>query len=346
MKKIVNKIRRKTPEPAKPARITNDTVAEHREKVLAGGRKFKYPIQYSRHKLVINAIIIGVAALILIVAAGWHQLYVAQNTSEFMYRVTKLVPVPVASVDGTAVRYSDYLMKFRSNVQYLEKKEQVNLSTDDGKRRVAFIKQQALQDTISDAYVANLANELGLTVDDSEVEAYVLEQREAKGVQQQTYDAVILDLLYWTPDEYRHVLKSKLLRQKVAFAIDDTAKKANETVTAAITPEVVFSELAQKLTTESDLKLEYAATGWIPLENNDGGVTAAAVKLKPGEVVNSLKSKAGDGYYFIKLLDKNDKQVSYEYIKVPLTVLAERLDALKKSDTVRRFISVEAPQAN
>ena len=27
-----------------PSRITNDTVAEHREKVLAGGRKHKYPI--------------------------------------------------------------------------------------------------------------------------------------------------------------------------------------------------------------------------------------------------------------------------------------------------------------
>lgn len=38
--------------------VTNDTVAEHREKILAGGRKFKYPIQYSKHKVIINAIIV------------------------------------------------------------------------------------------------------------------------------------------------------------------------------------------------------------------------------------------------------------------------------------------------
>jgi hypothetical protein len=31
-------------------RITNETVAEHREKVLAGGRKFKYPVGTFVHK--------------------------------------------------------------------------------------------------------------------------------------------------------------------------------------------------------------------------------------------------------------------------------------------------------
>ena len=42
------------------SRITNETVAEHREKVLAGGRKFKYPLQYQRHKLIVNTLIIGI----------------------------------------------------------------------------------------------------------------------------------------------------------------------------------------------------------------------------------------------------------------------------------------------
>ena len=41
-----------------PTRITNDTVAEHREKVLAGGRKLKYPLQYTKRKLVRNTILI------------------------------------------------------------------------------------------------------------------------------------------------------------------------------------------------------------------------------------------------------------------------------------------------
>ena len=38
----------KQPEPPAEAggRITNETVAEHRERILSEARKFKYPLQY------------------------------------------------------------------------------------------------------------------------------------------------------------------------------------------------------------------------------------------------------------------------------------------------------------
>ena len=49
MKKLINKIRKRTDsDEESSSRITADTVAEHREKILAGGRKFKYPIQYTQ----------------------------------------------------------------------------------------------------------------------------------------------------------------------------------------------------------------------------------------------------------------------------------------------------------
>ena len=106
MKKLINKLFKKN-EPIPSSRITSETVAQHRERILAGGRKFKYPIQYARHRLVINAILISVASIIVISVIGWWQLYIAQNTSEFMYRVVKVVPVPVAVVDGQSVLFSD-----------------------------------------------------------------------------------------------------------------------------------------------------------------------------------------------------------------------------------------------
>ena len=49
MKKITLRniaVRKKKAEPEVPSRITNDTVAKHREQILAGGRRFKYPVQY------------------------------------------------------------------------------------------------------------------------------------------------------------------------------------------------------------------------------------------------------------------------------------------------------------
>src|SRR5690606_38199933 len=96
MKKALSKIRRrKTEEPSVSSRITAETIAEHREKVLAGGRRFKYPVQYVRHRLVINAVIVSVIAIIALTMVGWWQLYQVQNTGDFMYRVTRVLPLPV-----------------------------------------------------------------------------------------------------------------------------------------------------------------------------------------------------------------------------------------------------------
>ncbi len=46
--------RRQNQATSKPEHITNETVSEYRERILAGGRKFKYPVQYARHRLVIK----------------------------------------------------------------------------------------------------------------------------------------------------------------------------------------------------------------------------------------------------------------------------------------------------
>ncbi|HZJ34462.1 MAG TPA: SurA N-terminal domain-containing protein, partial [Candidatus Angelobacter sp.] len=222
MKKLIRKLLRKQRGNDLPlsSRITSETVVQHREHILAGGRRFKYPIQYTRHKLVINAITISIAALIIVIIIGWWQLYPMQNTSEFMYRITKVVPIPVAVVDGQPVLYSDYLMKYRSSINYLEQKEQVSFKTDDGKRQIEHYKQQSMSDAIADAYALKLAKNLDISVSDSELEGFLKEQRESSDVSQQTYDAVILDYYGWSPDEYRHVTENNLLRQKVAYAVD------------------------------------------------------------------------------------------------------------------------------
>ena len=94
----------------KEAKTEKQKVEERREEVLANGRKFKYPLQYAKHKLVFNTIIISVVAIGILVAALWAMLYKFQNTGDVVYRISKVLPVPVAEVDGEKVRFSDYLM--------------------------------------------------------------------------------------------------------------------------------------------------------------------------------------------------------------------------------------------
>jgi hypothetical protein len=327
-----------------PTRITSETVIQHREHILAGGRRFKYPMQYARYKLVINAIAISIGALIIVLVIGWWQLYPAQNTSEFMYRITKVIPVPVAVVDGQLVLYSDYLMKYRSSVNYLEQKEQLSLKTDDGKRQVEYVKQQSMRDAIADAYALKLSKNLGISVSDSELEGFLKEQRNSSDgeISQQTYDAVILDYYGWSPDEYRHVTESKLLRQKVAYALDKAALSVIDSISGTLKndPKTDFKNLATTISSQAGNKAVYSASGWVPKTNQDGGLATEASKLTKLQVSSAIKSTVGDGYYFLRLLDINDTQVNYEYIQVPLTVFENDLNNILDSNKVQKYISV------
>lgn len=342
MKKLVNKIRRK-PEQEESTRITTETIAEHREKVLAGGRRFKYPVQYARHKLVFNAILIGVAVIILFIVFLWWQLYSVQNTSDFMYRVTKVLPVSVARIDGERVRYSDYLMKYRSSIHYLQEKEQVNLNSEDGKRQSDFVKQQAMEDALADAYAMKLAKENAVAVTDADLETFLQQQRNSADgqVSQRTYDAVILDYYGWSPEEYRHAMKAKLLRQKVAYAVDKQAEATADRIAELVTGNNVnLKSIAAKINTEDGAQVTFAAQGWVPANNQDGGLAVAAAALKKGSVSSVIASTNGDGYYFVKLVDRNDTQVNYEYIHIPLTAFEQQLQAIRNADTTKVHITI------
>jgi len=345
LSKLGQKVGLKKKQPEEPAgRITTDTLAEHRQQVLAGGRKFKYPVQYARHKLVVNAIIISVSAIIILVGAGWWFLYQAQNTSDFMYRVTKVVPVPVAVVDGEQVRYSDYLMKFRSNLHYLAEKEGIDIDSEDGRRQVEFIKNQAMQDALADAYAAKIAKEKDIQVTDAELEAFLKQQRQSSDgseVKESTYNAVILDYYGWSPEEYQQAMKTKLLRQKVAYAVDQDADKLTKGIETTVSSgSTDLQAIATALNAENDKAVVYWPAAIVPVNNQDGGLTEAAIKLEVGQVSKAVTTTAGDGYYFVKLVEKNDTQVKYEYIQVPLNVFDTMLEKAKTDNKVSEFIDI------
>jgi len=344
MKKL-SKLGFKKKQPEEPAgRITTDTLAEHRQQVLAGGRKFKYPVQYARHKLVANAIIIIVAAIIVLLGTGYWLLYQAQNTSDFMYRVTKVVPVPVANVDGQSVRYSEYLMKFRSNLHYLVEKEQIDITTEDGKRQVEFVKHQAMQDALADAYAAKIAKEKDLSVSSADLEAYLKQQRQSSDgneVSESTYNAVILDYYGWSPEEYQQAMETKLLRQKVAYAVDTQAETVSKNIeTTVVGGNTDLNAVATAINADGKKSVIFWPAAWVPIDNQDGGLATAAGKLEPGQVSKAIKTTSGDGYYYVKLLEKNDAQVRYEYIQVPLSAFDDMLDKADADKKIDQYIDI------
>lgn len=329
--------------PDAPERITNETVAEHRERVLAGGRRFKYPIQYAKHRLVINTIIISLVALIAIAVVVWWQLYPSQNSSTFFYRITRVLPLPVASVDGFPVRYSDYLAGFRSQEHYLEVKEGVDLYSKENKPQLDYIKRQALDDAVADSYAAKLAGELKLKITKQQIDDAIMRQRQSRdGVtSQDAYDAIVLDHFNWTPEEARDVTARKLLHREVAYKIDTTAMKLRDEVTEKLKTEKDFDKVVASVRAVGNARVESGVTPLVPKNNQDGGLAEAAFKLEVGRVSPAFRSTTGDGYYIVKPIQKEGAdRVSYAYIKVPLTEFQKRLDKVKADKHLIEYIDI------
>lgn len=345
MKKLLRKLtpRRAAKAPI-PTRITNETVAEHRERILAGGRRFKYPMQYARHRLVLTTILVSVVAVALITVIGWWQLYPVQNTSTFFYRVTRALPLPVATVDGEAVRYSEYLMYYSSSAHYLQKSEQVNFQTPDGKQQNNYIKRKTLDIAIANTYAEKLARQLRITIDGKRVDEVTQNARNTSTdrISQEVYDASALSILGWSPGEYRQDVRSKLLLQDVSFAIDTAAKQKETTAVQLLKqqPTIDFTALATQLGGEGDAKVTTGVSGLVPLANQDGGLAAAAAKLQVGQVSSVIRTTAGDGYYFVKVVALSQTQVNYEFMRIPLTQFNTQLAVLKKAGKVHEYISI------
>ena len=345
MKKIVSKLpikrlRRKQEEQA-PSRITNETVAEHRERILAGGRKFKYPVQYARHKLVFNAIIISVAAAILLGLVAWWQLYPMQNSSALMYRITLLLPLPVANVDGEQVPYRDYLVQYRGSEYYLAKYGDIKLNTTDGKRQLDYVKRQSLDKAEQIAYARKLSRSANVTVTSADVDTFIDQERNAANgkTSQETYDASAQMVLGLSTEDYRLSVTNAILKTKVAFAVDTTAtaqvKKASELIK---TTDGDLAKVAEQL---ADSKVTVGQSGLVDVSGKFRGLRVADVaKLETGGLSGVLKSTTAEGYYFVRVVNKTDSQVDFIYLHIPLSKFDADFTAAKKAGKIKEYIKV------
>ena len=321
--------------------ITSKTIEEHREAVLAKGRKFKYPIQYAKNKLVINTIVISLVALALAGTFGWLQLYRFQNTSQLAYRVTEFLRLSVATIDGERVLYSDYLKQYRSSIRVIERQGGRISDDDSGRRQRNHYKRMALDNAIVNAYVSKLAREKDITISQRRIDD-VLSTHLVSGDAQVTksnFENLIRDNFGLSLSEYKRMfIELPLLRKDVSVRIDDNARETVQKLADQIRSDGSnFEELALDL---GDRVVYESSSGLVGLLNQDGGRAVEASRLSVGQVSEPFLSRSGDSYYVIKLLNKTDDRVEYATIRVPLTELNRRIEQLRRDGKIREFISI------
>lgn len=337
---VASKFKRSEVKPTS-GRITNETVAEHRERVLAGGRRFKYPVQYARVRLIRNTIIIVLLAIISFGAFVWWQLYPQQNTSDFFYRITQILPLPVAKVNNQNAPYSYYLLTLRSAVHYLETNANTDFSTNDGKRQMAYLKRTALNDAISYGYALKLASARNIGVSDKEVNDFInkIRGQNKVSVNQAAFESSIYKFYGWSYDEFKESTMAKLLVNKVTREIDTDALKRADTVLAKIRTGEDFSQLAKETSDDPGVQQSSGDQGLVAKDSQDpNGLVATAAGLQPGQTSGLITGT--DGYYFVKLIDKNDTSVHFSRIFIAYKAFDTQLSDLRKQGKIQEFISV------
>ena len=340
---LIKRLRRKK-EVAPATRITNDTVAEHRERVLAGGRRFKYPVQYARHRLVAATVIVSIVFVVVLLIVGWWQLYTMQNSSAFMYRLTRIIPVPVAVVNGEQVPYSDYLLQYRGSEHYLDKYGEIKLNTPDGQRQLAYIKHQSLGKAEQIAYARQIAHKLHISVSDSDVNSFISAERNTVNgrVSQETYDSSMQLYYGETPDDYRIRIANSMLESKVAFATDTDALAQVKQIQALITStKGDFVAITTQMVNSKGGKVTTGQSGLIDKTSNFSGLRVSDItRLDKDAISGPLKSVTDDGYYFVRIVDSSPSQVDFIYLHIPLTKFADDFSRLSPAGKIHEYIKI------
>ncbi len=335
----------KLPSKKEEKKTEQEKVEERREEVLAAGRKFKYPLQWTKHRVVINTILIAVIVLAILFTSGWLALYQFGMTDEMLFRVTKILPVPVANIDSENVPFSDYLMFYRSSMLSIERQSgQVDNDGSIADLKVQY-KRAALTEAEDYTYAVKLARELEITVSDEEVAEEFKRHLAIGGIDrsEEAFMKIVEENFGLNKSEYERMLYLTLIKAKVENEIDENANRiANDVESLLAENGGDYKAVADAL--GSGIKYEETG-GMVSNQNIDGGRASEASRLEPGTQSGRLISMNGDGYYFVKLISKTETEVNFVSIEVPFTEFDSRLKQLREEGKVSEYITVEPKES-
>ncbi len=337
----------KTPEVIQTGgKVTNDSLHKHREEMLVRARKFKYPFYRSKHRVALTSITVVISALALLGLFTSWRLYVSKNTSEFTYRVTQILPFPVARVDGTYASYENYLFQLRHNVYWLEQFGTTDLRSPDGKRQIDYLKRLALDKALEGAIAKNLAEENDISVSDEEIDAVVNRVSTSGG----DLKSILREQYNLTEGEYRRLTKDEILKAKVAKILDKEAPEEAKKVLGSIVGGKDFAKATKESSDDDETNQLGGELGVVEKgkANVPAEVSEAIFKLKKGQVSEVIETPTD--YFIVKVLDTPSKdKAKVAIIRIGVKDIGTYLEEFKKDGKVKEYIkldTVTAQQAN
>ena len=333
----------KTPTPPSDApRITNETVAEHREQVLSSARKYIYPLQHSKHRIVVITTGLIITAFVFFMGYTVIELYRLDGTSSFLYRATQVIPFPVAKAGSHYVSYENYLFELRHYMYFYEKQQKLDFNTAAGKQQLADYKKRALDKVVNDSYIKQLAAKNKVSVSDREVddEITILRRQNRLGGSEQAYIDALRQNFGWSTDDFRRVIKQQLLEQKVASAMDQATHKRADAALAELKAGADFAAVANKYSDDAGTKGTGGEFGFMvdPANRDISPVTTDALfKLKAGQISEIINT--GYTLQILKNLElQGDGKIKGAHIDFNLQPIAGPINDLKEKHPAHAYI--------
>lgn len=309
-------------------RITNENITEHREEVLKGARKYIYPLQHSKRRIVsitLSIVVIAIAAFFVYCGLALYRYY-QYNT--FLYRATQVVPFPIARTGGHYVDYENYLFELRHYVHYYETQQQLDFNGNAEQQLLRF-RKQALDDVINNSYVKMLARSNGVSVSGKEVDERIAEVRNQNrlGSNNKVFAEVLRDYWGWSINDFKRSLKDQILAEKVAARLDTAATKKAQLVLAKLQKGADFSATAKKYSDDPSAKSnggDYGAALTKENPNIPPQVTQALFSLKAGHISGIID--AGQTLEIVKVTKVHGNTVNAQHISIKLNSAQTYID--------------------
>lgn len=324
-------------------RITNDTVNEHRQKVISGARKYKYPLQHSRHKIVIISGSILVALILGFLTFTILSLYKYQSTSAFMYQITRAIPLPIARVGGSFVSYEEYLFELRHYIHYYETQQAVDFGSEQGQKQLAEQRKKSLDTVIDSAIIKKIARDKNISVSDSEVDKQIelLRNQNRLGTDDEVFKNVLGDYWGWSVEDFRRSIKQELLRAKVTASLDTATSERAYKVLSEIKAGKDFALAAKESSDDATTKERGGELGFL-VSKSDRNIPPQTIdalyKLKPGEVSDVIN--LGYGLEIVKVISVEADKIKAARIFFDYKDITKDINDYKEKHPPKAYIRV------
>ena len=302
-------------------RITNETVSEHREDVLKSARKYIYPLQHSRRRVVrISLALLAAVVIVFFVYCGLA-LYKFQSTNSFIYGVTRVLPFPVSKVGPRWISYDSYLFELKRNMHYYQTQQQADFSTKDGKVQLARLKQQALAQVIKDAYVKELAAQHHVTVSQQDVdkEVALVRNQNRLGSNDRVFKDVLNQFWGWNEADFKRELQAQLLQQAVVTKLDTATVDRANNVLKQLQAGADFATVASSNSDDFSTRPsggQYPAVITQTDRDIAPQITAELFTLQPGQISPIINT--GYTLEIVKTIDRSGSNLHGSHIQFTL----------------------------